>query len=262
MPTRDRADLLERAVHSVFEQTWDNLELIIVNDASNDSTADLLQDLSANYPITVIHNSEPKGASASRNIAIKYAHGEFVSGIDDDDLWRPKRIELMMAAFDEGISAVCSNDRMDFGSKEIVWKKKPIITLQDLLYYNMVGNQILTRKEYITKIGGYDETLPSAQDYDLWLRLTHEFGPIITAPHTLQVVNMHDDADRITTGEKQINGYAACFEKHQSKMNEKQKRYQKYRIEVASGKTIGWLHMLKATPSHLIVKEITRKLFL
>lgn len=262
MPTRNRANLLERAVHSVFEQTWNNLELIVVDDASNDSTADVLRILSADYPMTVIHNPEPKGAAASRNIAIEYAHGEFVSGIDDDDKWKPKRIELMMNEFNNNVSAVCSNDQMDFGNKKIVWKKKPVINLQDLLYYNMVGNQVLTRKEYIKEVGGYDESLSSAQDYDLWLRLANHFGPITSVPHTLQVVNMHNDADRITTRETKINGYIACFEKHKSKMNEKQKRYQKYRMNVASGEPVGWLHMLKATPSHLLVKEITRKLFL
>jgi len=263
IPTHNRADLLERAIESVLDQTWENLELVIVDDASDDKTPQFLKSLSDQHKnLKVIRNQESKGAAASRNIAIQNAKGDFIAGLDDDDFWRPNRIELLMEEFQDGYSAVTSNDRMDFGEKEIVWKKKPVITLHDLLYYNQVGNQVLTKKEYLQQIGGYDETLQSAQDYDLWIRLAHDFGPIKTAPHTLQVVNMSDERESITTSDNQIDGYIACFEKHRDKMNSEQVKYQKYRIKITEGKSTGWLELIKATPRHLLVKEITRKLFL
>lgn len=238
------------------------MELVVVDDASEDDTPDLLANLSKEYPITVIRNDQPKGAAVSRNVAIKHARGGFVAGLDDDDFWRPKRIELLMESFEEGFSAVTSNDRMAFGEKEIVWKKKPIITLNDLLYYNQAGNQVLTKKEYLTGVGGYDEKLPSAQDYDLWIRLAHDYGPIKTVPHTLQVVNMEDDRDRISTSGDETTGYQACFEKHQHRMNPAQKKYQTYRIKLAEGEKTGWIEMFKSVPGELMIKEITRKLFL
>jgi len=263
IPTHNRAELLKRAIQSVLDQTWENMEIVVVDDASGDDTPHVLQSLTDQHKnLTVIRNNKSKGAPASRNIAIKNAKGDFIAGLDDDDVWRPKRIELLMEEFQEGYSAVTSNDRMDFGEKEIVWKKKPVITLDDLLYYNQVGNQVLTKKEYLQQIGGYDETLQSAQDYDLWIRLAHDFGPIKTAPHTLQVVNMSDERESITTSENQIDGYIACFEKHRDKMNSEQVKYQKYRIRTTKGEKVGWFELFKATPRHLLVKEITRKLFL
>ena len=262
IPTHNRSDLLRQAIKSILEQTWENIEIVVVDDASEDDTNKLLQDLSRKNPITVIRNKTSKGAAASRNIAIKNASGKFISGLDDDDLWRPRRIELLMKEFVEGYSAVCSNDRMAFGSKEIVWKKKSIITLNDLLFYNQVGNQVLTKREYLTEVGGYDESLPSAQDYDLWIRLTHDFGPIKTAPHTLQVVNMEPHRKRISTSGHASYGYRACFEKHMAKMNEAQKKYQRYRIKMAEGEDPGWTEMIRSVPLELLVKEITRKLFL
>jgi glycosyltransferase involved in cell wall biosynthesis len=253
---------LKRAINSVHEQTWENMEIVVVDDASEDDTPDLLRELSAENAITLVRNESPKGAAVSRNIAIKHAKGEFVAGLDDDDFWRPRRIELLMDAFEEGYSAVCSNDRMVFDDKEIVWKKKPVITLNDLLYYNQVGNQVLTKKDYLTEVGGYDESLPSAQDYDLWIRLAHDFGPIKTVPHKLQVVNMESDRERISTSGDETSGYYACFEKHKSRMNEAQIKYQLYRMKLTEGEKAGWREMFKSVPGELLVKEITRKLFL
>jgi len=263
MPTRNRIAYLERAIKSVLDQTYQSVELIIVDDASDDSTPDLLTSYADHDDVITLRNREPKGAAASRNLAIKHATGEFVTGIDDDDYWRPNRVEELMSAWsDEQFGGICSNDRMDFGEKEIVWKKKPLITLQDLLYYNMVGNQVFTKKSYLLELGGYDESLPSAQDYDLWIRLAHDYGPIKNVLKTTQVVNMRDDEDRITTSGNQIDGYIQCFEKHQTKMNPSQKKYQKYRIRLASGEDSGWLEMFQSVPGKLLVKEITRKLFL
>lgn len=262
IPTHNRADLLQRAIDSVLEQTWKNIEIVVVDDASDDETPELLEELSKEHRITVIRNKTSKGAAASRNIAIEKSTGEYITGLDDDDYWRPKRVELLMEEFEDGYSAVCSNDRMVMGEKEFVWKKPAVISLDDLLFYNQVGNQVLTKKEYLQEVGGYDEELPSAQDYDLWIRLAETFGPIKTAPHTLQVINMDDDRDRITNSDDQIRGYHACYEKHRAKMNEQQKKYQNYRIRMVEGEEPGWLEMFRSVPGKLLVKEITRKLFL
>ncbi|MGF1669603.1 MAG: glycosyltransferase [Balneolaceae bacterium] len=262
IPTHNRSDLLKRAVNSVLEQTWRKFEIVIVDDASDDDTQQVLQELSKAHPVNVIRNKTSKGASVSRNIAISNAKGEFIAGLDDDDFWRPERIERLMEGFDEGISAVCSNDRMVFGEKEIVWKKKPLITLDDLLYYNQVGNQVLTRKEYLLDVGGYDESLPSAQDYDLWIRLVKQFGPVKTVPHTLQVIHMENTRDRISNSEDQIEGYYQCFEKHRHLMDQSHIRYQLYRLRMVKGETVSWIDLFRSVPPKLYIKEITRKLFL
>jgi glycosyltransferase involved in cell wall biosynthesis len=263
MPTRNRAEFLERAIQSVIDQTYKSIELIIVDDASDDSTPEILKSYAQKDGITIVRNHEPKGASSSRNIALRTASGEFATGIDDDDYWRPNRVEEFLNAWqNDQYGGICANDRMDFGDKEIVWKKKPFITLQDLLYYNMIGNQIFTKRDYLLNLGGYDESLPSAQDYDLWIRLVHDYGPIKNVLKTTQVVNMRDEEERITTSGNQIDGYVQCFEKHRKKMNTSQEKYQKYRINLAAGKDSSWLDMLRSVPGKLLIKEITRKLFL
>ena len=99
--------------------------------------------------VLIIRNETSRGAAESRNIAIRHSNGEFITGLDDDDYWRPTRIERLMDEFEEGYSAVCSYDRMVMNDREAVWKKPTMITLDDLLYYNRVGNQVLTKKEYL-----------------------------------------------------------------------------------------------------------------
>ncbi len=263
IPTHNRAELLKRAINSVLKQTWENLEIVVVDDASEDETPLLLEKLAAEHShIRVIRNEKTKKAAASRNIAIKHARGEFVTGLDDDDLWRPTRIERLVEEFEEGYSAVCSYDRMVMDGKEVVWRKPSMITLDDLLYYNQVGNQVLTKKAYLEQVGGYDEDLPSAQDYDLWIRLVKEFGPIRTVTQALQVVNMEEDRNRISTSGEKMKGYYRCFEKHQDWMSKKHKKYQKFRLSLAAGEHKNWLDLFRSVPPKLYVKEITRKLFL
>lgn len=262
IPTKNRAELLERAVESAAEQTWENIEIIVVDDASDDETPKVLKELQKKYPVKTVRNNTPAGAAACRNIAVSLAAGNYIAGLDDDDYWRPKRIELLMDELEDGYSAACSYDRMVMGEKEFVWKKASVITLDDLLYYNRVGNQVLTKKEYIQAVGGYDEALPSAQDYDLWIRLAKEFGPVRTAPHVLQVINMDDDRDRITSSDKQIEGYRRCFEKHSGLMSPAHKKYQEYRLRMVEGEPVGWIDLFRSVPAGLYIKEITRKLFL
>ena len=263
IPTHNRKELLERAVNSVLEQTWSAVELVIVDDASDDETPAYLDQLQKDHDrIQVISNSESEGAAVSRNIAIQHASGEFITGLDDDDYWRPTRIERLMEEFEEGFSAVCSYDRMVMNEREAVWRKPTMITHDDLLYYNQVGNQVLTKKEFLEELGGYDEELPSAQDYDLWIRLTRQFGPIRTVTQPLQIVNMEDDRDRISTADQKMDGYYQCYEKHKDWMSVKQKRYQEYRLKLAEEESVSWLDLIRSVPPGLYIKEITRKLFL
>lgn len=262
LPTRNRSGVLPLAIGSVLSQSWPELELIVVDDASDDSTPEILQQYSEKHRIKVIRNEEAMGASFSRNRALRHASGEFVTGIDDDDQFHPDRIELLLEAFEQGFSGSCSFDKMEYGNRQLIWKKRPVITHKHLLYYNQVGNQLLTRRDYFLEVGGFDERLPAAQDYDLWIRLSERYGPVRTVPRVLQTVNMSEERSRISHSEMKIEGYTACFEKHSHKMSEAQIRYQHYRLSLAAGQSPSWRELLNEVPAPLWFKEIKRKLFL
>lgn len=262
LPTRNRRKSLERAIGSVFSQSWSSVELMVVDDASEDETAGFLSALQKKREFRVIRNDTPLGAAKSRNLAISKAGGEFITGLDDDDFWMPNRIEQMIREFQEGYSGVTTHDRLDFDRRTLDWKKRRVITHQDLLYYNCAGNQILTKTEYLRKVGGFDESLSAAQDYDLWIRLTETYGPIVNVPRVLQIVNMKSGRESITTSERKMEGYRACFGKHSSKMSSEQIAYQRYRLKLAAGEKPSWSETFKSAPLHLFFKEIKRRIFL
>ncbi|HLR90061.1 MAG TPA: glycosyltransferase [Balneolaceae bacterium] len=264
MPTRNRAGKLEDVLSSIFGQSLQPAEVIIVDDASDDSTSEILSLWKEQHPILkVVRNETPQGAAASRNRAIRRAESEFITGVDDDDIWKAGRLEKLYTLFhEETCAGVCSYDMMDDGVRKRIWKKPSHITLDDLLYYNMAGNQILTRTAYIREVGGFDEALPSAQDYDLWIRMVQKYGPIRTLPEVLQIINIRQDDNRISTSGAKIRGYRLCFEKHRTLMTNSHIRYQNYRLRLAAGQSPGWGEMLRSTPAHLLRKEIIRKLFL
>ena len=119
LPTRNRSGVLPLAIGSVLTQSWPELELIVVDDASDDSTPEILQQYSEKRRIKVIRNDEPLGAPASRNRAVTLASGEYVTGIDDDDQFHPDRIQLLVEAFHTGLSGTCSYDRMEYGNRPL-----------------------------------------------------------------------------------------------------------------------------------------------
>lgn len=209
MPTKDRLELLERAVESVLAQTYGNVELIVVNDGSRDDTRRYLEALSARRAnVSAIHHDRPLGAPRSRNEAILAARGEWVTGLDDDDEFEPHRIEallqfaLLLERMGTRFSLVFSQYHTVRGTNAAPTAKRGSVVLEDLFERNHVGNQFLARREQVIAAGLYDESLPAWQDLDLIMRLVAMYGParIVDAP----LYRFTDDerADRISRKDK------------------------------------------------------------
>jgi glycosyltransferase involved in cell wall biosynthesis len=176
--THNRAELLMRAVNSVLIQTYSNIELIVADDGSSDDTYQQLLPLIENSQVFYVKNDTPKGACVARNKAIALAKGEFITGMDDDDAMEPKRVEHLLTEFLSGdYSCIASSIKERTPQGDIV-RKMDVgnVTLDDLLHYNILGNQVLTKTENLRAIDGFDPQMPAFQDYDTWVRLVHKFG--------------------------------------------------------------------------------------
>ena len=191
MPTKDRLDLVRAAVDSVLAQTYRPIELIVVNDGSTDGTRAYLDALVASNPLVrAIHHDKPLGAPRSRNEAIKASRGAWVTGLDDDDQFKPHRIEallqfaLMLEKMRTPFSAVYSQYNTVRGAEARPTAKRGSVKLDDLFEMNSVGNQIFLRKESMIAAGLFDETLPAWQDLDMIMRVVAMHGParIFDAP--------------------------------------------------------------------------------
>jgi glycosyltransferase involved in cell wall biosynthesis len=246
--THNRADLLMRAIDSVLAQSYENLEIIVVDDGSSDNTLEVMTDLIHHYPqIVYLRNEAPKGACQARNWGIRISTGEFVTGLDDDDEWLPERISVFVNNYDPKYSVIGAKDLYVKNEHVFTVTRKAIVSLDDMLYDNAFGNQAFVRKDRITAIGGFDEGLKAAQDYDMWLRLIYKFGDAKLIQRPLQKIYMDHDGERITitSSSNKFSGYLACYRKHKAMMNDHQRKYQLFSLYRARSKTLSLKTLFK-----------------
>lgn len=258
IPTKNRAELLRRALDSVAAQSYAPVEIVVIDDGSTDNTAAVVDSFRDGHSITYLKNETSQGAPAARNRGIEAAKGEFIAGLDDDDEWHPERLHQLMEAYDDSFSCITSDVKMQYAHRAVVWHKKAVIKLSDLLYSNQVGNQVLVERERLLEVDGFDEQLAAAQDYDLWIRLCEAFGAVKNVQEPLQIVHTEHENDRITNPASQLEGYLAFYKKHRYKMNRAQRKYQLYNIRRAQGKHAGFTDMLGWVPPARYAKESKR----
>lgn len=206
LPTKNRLELLQRAVNSVLQQTYENIELIIIDDGSTDDTDMYLTDLiSVDKRVVVHRNEESLGAPASRNIAITKASGLFVTGIDDDDEFLPDRVSLFVDEWQrlesrgQRPSCLYSNAIIRFSDKYCIITDRSIkVNSNDMFLQNCIGNQIFTLKENFISAGLFDIELPAWQDIEMFIRLLRLLGQGNLVSEPTYVVDNTQRMDRIS----------------------------------------------------------------
>ncbi len=243
IPTHNRRILLERTLISVVNQTYKNLEIIVVDDGSKDDTESFMQEFMQEYlNVKYLKHDTPKGANVARNYALRESKGHFVTGMDDDDEMAPTRVEELVNVYDDRYAYVFSLYKNIFedGREAEVWgTKKEIINLDDMLYRNVTGNQVLTTREMFFKADLFDEELVAAQDYDMWIRMLKIKPTAKAIMRPLYNMHIHTYSHgRISDSNKRSKGYFQCYRKHKSIMTRKHIRYNLRRFRDYNGKEI------------------------
>jgi len=176
IPTHNQLSYLQKAVKSVKEQNYPCVEIVVVNDASTDGTKDWLDQQDE---LKVLHHAYNRGPCDSRNAGLSLTKGDFVAFLDDDDYWHPrklqKQVELFKARTSEYGLVYCGCQIINGTGalQSSVMCKSKGYCYDDLLRHNILASPTpLIRREYIELVDGYDAKFPSAQDYDLWTRLS------------------------------------------------------------------------------------------
>ncbi len=184
--TRNRKYKAERAVKSVINQSISNYEIIVVDDCSKDQTSLYLK---TKFPmIKIITNKVNLGGSASRNIGVKYSKGNYLSFLDDDDSYYPKKLEIQynLCSSNKNLSLVTS--RYNIISKDFERASNDYSKLvnKKLYFKNIYGgtSTYFTSKIYYDLVGGFDENLKSAQDWDFAYRMS-KYGKIFQCKEVL-----------------------------------------------------------------------------
>jgi glycosyltransferase involved in cell wall biosynthesis len=238
MPTHNRAEILPRAVESVLAQTYQHIELIIVDDGSTDGTWQYLNELAnSNNKVKVFRHEQALGACAARNLALRNALGKFVTGIDDDDEFCVDRVASLVSEYDANYAFINTGFLWDYGKQmRAVDNQAMTISLQKQLDYNYATNQILVETKRLLAIGGFDESFVACQDYDTWTRLIQQFGSAKRISGASYVIHRGDDISRLTEPTNWLKGHAQFMVKHEALMDSNNKLNQEFREMIARRK--------------------------
>ena len=178
IPTRSRWHLLSTAaLPSALEQEDVELEVIVVDDGSSDETP-TVSPRSPTLGSSCIRHEPPGGVAVARNAGISGARGRWVSFLDDDDLWAPRKLraQLDSAEAASAVFAYAAGGGLDAARRFLfaVAPPEPATVTAQLLRWNVIWcgcSNVLATTDVVTELGGFDERLVQLADWDLWIRL-------------------------------------------------------------------------------------------
>lgn len=243
IPTYNRPELLRKALDSVLQQTYRDLEVIVVDDGSCEETHLCnLKLLQMDNRVRYVYKKESCGVAAARNDGIRIAEGRYVAFLDDDDIWLPMKLEkqVQFMASCEHLAAVCcgfgfvdgdgkSTNPVGEMRNPLTSKKKLFksysgrrtcylierdalykIVLIDCLFH--LSSTAMIKRQCLASVGLFDETLPTCEDWDLLMRLAlrYHFGYI---DETLVDTRVHSQHRLTKNVELMSVGYLAVLDK-------------------------------------------------
>ena len=180
IPTYNRANLIGRSIQSVLNQTYQEFEIIVVDDGSTDNTEYVVKGFD-DARIRYVRYQENRGGSAARNAGIKIASGDYIAFQDSDDEWLPEKLEKQMVIFKSASVKVgvvytgfwrIQNNKKKYIPSSAITKKSGNV-YKSILNRNFITTQsAVIKKEVFKKTGMFDERIPAFQDWDLWIRIS------------------------------------------------------------------------------------------
>jgi glycosyltransferase involved in cell wall biosynthesis len=224
IPVFNRENAVRRAIESVLGQTCQDFEIIVVDDGSTDATTSAVAAFD-DPRINLIRHDRNRGGSAARNTGIRAGLSPYVAFLDSDDEWLPTKLERQLEVFersDDLLGLVYTGAERVFpdGSVSRYMPRPQVDLTRALLRANVIGETSLgmVRRSALEAIGGFDESLPSCQDFDLWQRISERFR-VDVVPDVLVRIANGNDSGRITTNLRgAMSGRELYCRKHREKM--------------------------------------------
>ena len=198
IPVYNRRELVVRAIQSVLAQTYRDCEVLVVDDASDDGTAEQVRQEFGNA-VQLLEQEHNRGVSAARNCAIAVARGEWVAFLDSDDEWLPAKLEKQIAALEQSGLQICHTEEIWIRNGVRVNPHKHHrkyggdIFLQALPLCVMSPSSIVIHRDVLARVGLFDETLPACEDYDLFLRLACRYKVLFLEEYLIVKHGGHAD---------------------------------------------------------------------
>jgi glycosyltransferase involved in cell wall biosynthesis len=186
IPTYNRANFIGETIQSILNQTFQDFEIIVVDDGSTDNTKKIIDGfIKQSEKIKYLYQNHCGRPSIPRNYGFKISTGKYLAFLDSDDLWLPKKLEKQINVLEKNINVGfvdCKNIIInEFGSEIKGSYKFPIYNgdvFRELLKSNIIltPGSVIIKRDVIEKIGNFDESLLSLDDWDLWIRISKYYG--------------------------------------------------------------------------------------
>jgi glycosyltransferase involved in cell wall biosynthesis len=197
IPTYNRAGTLGRALESVTTQSWQADEVCVVDDGSIDGTEELVKQ---QYPGTIYIKQQNGGVSSARNKGVEATTSKYLSFLDSDDEWLPKKLETQLGALqaEPDFRLVHSDEIWIRKGKRVNQmdkhrKKGGELFARCLELCVISPSSVVMERSLYLDLGGFDESLPACEDYDLWLRLCSREQVLYIDTPLLRKYGGHED---------------------------------------------------------------------
>ncbi|WP_110456335.1 glycosyltransferase [Shewanella algidipiscicola] len=260
IPTHNRSCLLFRAVYSVLNQDYKNIEVVISDDGSSDDTPDICNALMLRDDrVRYIRTETARGANHARNLAIQNCTGHFVTGLDDDDFFLPTRISTFINNYNGQYSFY-------YSQRKVVSKihardsenQKGRLDLDRLLHKNYVGNQVFVERSRIVEAGLFDEDLLAWQDYDCWIRIMQKFGDAYGLDSVDYIMDISHESERISTSKKAQMGIEQFMFKYRDILSKKHLKTIESELLIISGNKIKVFDLFRLFNTHNIKRMLVK----
>lgn len=243
IPTYNRAEYVGGAIESALNQTYDDVQVVVVNDGSTDDTRDVLSTYEGDDRVKVRHNEENRGIPTTMNRGIDAADGKYVGVFGDDDRWRPTKVEKQVAVLEDAPDNYCGayTDGVITDTEGEVVRRVESGVEGKLFPHIFVEMSVLphssqlVRKECLEAVDGFDESFEIACDWDLTARLAEEYCwkyvPEVLVERTHHEDNVTGDADYDVRARRQM------YEKHRETIVQHSKVHRKF--EAARKRELG-----------------------
>jgi len=203
IPTYNRADIITEAINTVLEQTYQNFEIIVIDDGSTDNTCEVIKNIDDSR-IQYIYQENSGRPSLARNTGIKISIGEYIAFLDSDDLWHREKLEKQIDILDNNNNiGLVTNWSLykTFKNEEIQVKKSQAKTQKENVLYILTAPDkaftgtptLLVRKKCFETIGSFDDEMTFCEDWDLFFRISLLYE-IYNIEEILTYVRMHQES--------------------------------------------------------------------
>ncbi|KPA11621.1 glycosyltransferase-like protein, family 2 [Candidatus Magnetomorum sp. HK-1] len=179
IPVYNRPVFVKEAIQSVLDQTYPDVELIVVDDGSTDETAHVLNQFG--NAIRVIHQQN-QGVSAARNTGIHNSTGTWIAFLDSDDIWLPEKLtKQMQYVLATPNTLICQTEEIWIKNGKRLYPKKKHKKKSGMIFEHCLPlcivspSAVMIHKDLFKEYGSFDESLPACEDYDLWLRISCKY---------------------------------------------------------------------------------------